>query len=105
MNITKGDEEFIRNIWLPWTGLRAVYIKFSNSQKKWPDIQIELEKIPIITVTPEWRRQDMHERHKRLVHEGLHSLGMEHGKIGRYDYNTIPSKDTYSRMVYRRLIK
>ena len=102
MNIPKEDIVFLRNKWLPWTGLRAVYIAWSNSRAKWPDIEIELENIPVITVTPEWRRQSMQERHKRLVHEGLHVLGMEHDEsIG---YSTIPSRDSYSKKVYRRLI-
>jgi len=102
MNISKGDINFIKNKLLPWTGLRAVYIAWENSKRKWPDIKIELGEIPIITITPEWRRQNKQERHKRLVHEGLHVLGMEHDEsIG---FSTIPARDSYSKKVYRSLI-
>ncbi len=101
MNIEKGDIDFIKNKWLPWTGLRAVYIRFSNSRQKWPDLWIELGRIPIITITREWMRQTRQERHKRLVHEGLHALGMEHNEsIG---FSTVPARDSYSKKVYRSL--
>ena len=102
--LTRGDFRFIRT--LGWIfKVKRIYINWSNSQKKWPDIWVEFGNIPIITVTAEWARQEVAERRKRLVHEYLHIFGMQHGKHGNYDYNTIPEKDTYSKMIYRGIIK
>ena len=102
--IPKGDVEFIREILLPWSGVRAVYIKQSDSTKKYPDIWLSYRgKIPMITVTREWARQTKKERHKRLVHEFLHILGMEHDEsIG---FSTFPKRDSYGMKMYRRLIQ
>jgi len=103
MHILEKDIQFIKNKWLPWTGLRAVYISWSNSAKKYPDIWVDMYKgIPRITITREWAGHDKHLRRSQLVHEGLHVLGMKHDEsIG---YSTIPSRDSYSKKVYRRLI-
>lgn len=99
----KGDVEFIRSKLLPWANVKSVIIAYSSSTKKWPDIWIQLGEVPVITVTKEWARQDVHERRKRLVHEFLHIKGMEHDeKIG---YSTVPARDSYSMKVYKSLIK
>ena len=102
MNISKGDIEFIENILMPKFRIKKLGIKYSSSKRKWPDIWISMNQVPIITVTQEWARQTMQERHKRLVHEALHIRGMEHDEsIG---YSTYPSRDSYSMRVYRRII-
>ena len=102
--ITTGDIEFVRHVLLPWSEVRAIYLEWDNSKKVYPDIWLSYRgRIPMITVTREWARQTMKERHKRLVHEFLHILGMEHD--GSIDYNTYPNKDKYSEKMYRRLIR
>lgn len=102
-NITNSDAAFIKNVLLPWSGVKAVRLFWSDSKKRWPDIWIKLSSVPVITVTAEWARQDVHERRKRLVHEFLHLQGLEHNEsIG---YSTYPEKDFYSKKVYRRLIQ
>lgn len=103
MNITKSDVDFIRNTLLPWASIKAIYLKWNNSTKKWPDIWIEKSFMPIITVTAEWRRQNIDERRKRLVHEFLHLKGLEHNEsIG---YSAFPNRDSYSIKIYRGLLK
>ena len=104
--MTDGDIKFVQDILLPWAGIRAVYIACSNSKKKYPDIWIDMYKgIPRITITKEWESHNKHLRRSQLVHEFLHLRGLNHGRIGKYDYNTRPELDTYSKKVYRRLIK
>jgi len=98
MVISKSDAAFIKNVLLPWSGVKAVRLFFSDSKKKWPDIWCQRTRIPVITVTAEWARQGVHERRKRLVHEFLHIKGLQHNdKIG---YNTVPSRDSYSKKIY-----
>ena len=100
--ITKSDINFIRLKLLPWSGLKAVKLATSNSTATYPDIWISLNGIPTITVTREWARQNTHERRKRLTHEVLHALGMNHdSSIG---YNSHPNEDRFSKAVYRKLI-
>jgi len=90
---------------MPRLGIQYVYLAWSDSQAKHPDIWLSYKDgIPMVTVTREWRRQDKQERHKRLVHELAchHAFGMEHDEsIG---FSTYPDKDIYSMEVYRRLI-
>ena len=81
-----------------------MYIGYNASKKKWPDIWVEKNDIPVITVTQEWRGHNKHLRRSQLVHEFLHLLGIEHGKIGNYDYNTTPGRDSYSKYVYGKLV-
>ena len=86
-------------------GIRKLRIDWSNSESRYPDIWCyPYEHPPRIMVTQEWRSHNMHLRRSQLVHELLHLVGYEHGKIGRYDYNTRPELDTYSKYVYRKLI-
>lgn len=102
MDIPKSDVQFIKRILLPWANLNAIYLRLSNSKKKWPDIWCKRTDTPIIIVTQEWARQNVHERRKRLVHEFLHLKGLEHDDTIKY--STYPEKDEYSKFVYRRLI-
>ena len=101
--ILKSDIEFIRLKLLPWSGLKSVKLATSSSTTNYPDIWIDMSNhVPVITVTKEWARQDVHERRKRLVHEFLHAMGMSHDEsIG---YSTYPNKDRFSKMVYMKLI-
>ena len=105
MNISKEDIKFVENTLMPWAGTRRLYIAYSPSKARWPDIWVTKNGIPKITVTEEWARHGAHLRRSQIVHEFLHILGLEHGRYGIYDYNTIPELDSYSKSVYRRLIK
>ncbi len=87
---------------MPYFGISALKLGVSSSRKKWPDIWVTLDKIPIVVVTREWAAQYVHERRKRLVHEFLHMRGLQHDdKIG---YSTIPAQDKYSMQIYNRII-
>jgi len=99
--IVESDIQFITNVLLPYFKIDRVIVGYSASQARWPDIWCERTRPPRITVTEEWRRQNMHERRKRFVHELLHVRGLEHGRIGRLNYHTIPEKDSYSKYVYQ----
>ena len=102
MILTKDDKEFMLKA-MPVFGIEKVKIAYSPSQARWPDIWVSLNRVPVITVTDEWRRQRPAERRKRLVHELLHCIGKQHDeKIG---YSTIPVRDKFSKMVYRKLIR
>ena len=79
--------------------IKSIAFDVSDSTKKYPDIWVEMNKVPVITVTREWARQNTNERRKRILHELLHVYGLEHDAgIG---YNSIPSKDTYSKDLYK----
>ena len=101
--LTKEDISFIKDTLMPWAGVRKLRLAYSDSKKVWPDVWISFNEIPTITVTNEWKRQDTHERRKRLVHEFLHIRGLEHDeKIG---FSTHPDRDSYSMRVYREIIR
>ena len=104
MNIPKGDVAFLRNVLLPWSGVQKVYLAWSDSKKSWPDIWVNMNGIPKITVTQEWRSHSSSLRRSQLVHEFLHLKGLEHGMHEGLDYNTHPEKDQYSKKVYHDLI-
>ena len=117
MIITKGDRNFIVNILMPHFRIRTLEIVFSKSKAKWPDIWVEIKPsperlpsgmfimpIPRITVTKEWQSQNMHERRKRLTHECIHLTGKDHDIYKGLDYNTKPELDTYSEMIYRKIL-
>ena len=104
MRLHKDDVRFIRTKLMPWVDLRELVIQWSASEKKWPDIWVEQGRVPVITVTREWARQGVHERRKRLVHEGLHLRGLKHGRIGGLEYSTKPSRDEYSVKIYQELV-
>ena len=103
MNISRGDIEFIKNILMPKFRINTLGIKYSSSRQKWPDIWVEKGVVPVVTVTQEWASHDTPLRRSQLVHEFLHLRGLEHGRIGKYNYNTRPELDSYSKAVYRRL--
>ncbi len=103
MDIPKSDVDFVKNILLPWSGVKAVRLFWSDSRKKWPDIWVQRGAIPIITLTAEWRSHDVHLRRSQLVHEFLHLQGLEHNDM--IGYSTYPEKDFYSKKIYRELIK
>jgi len=105
--LPKGDKEFIRKKLMPKLGIKSLRIRWSDySRTKYPDIWCEpWERPPRIVVTAEWRRQNMHERRKRLVHEGLHMKGFKHGKHDGLVYSTHPAQDTYSMKVYKGIIR
>lgn len=82
-------------------GIRKLAISWSNSTLSYPDIWVTFrERFDEITVTREWARQDVDERRKRLIHELLHIKGLKHGRFGGYYYATVPTEDSYSKMVY-----
>ena len=99
--IPDSDIRFIKQVLMPYAGVQKLFLAYSPSRACYPDIWVEKDGVPKITVTAEWRRQSTVERRKRLVHEVLHVIGMRHNEsIG---YSTIPSRDSYSMKVYRRL--
>ena len=105
--LTIGDRKFVLKMMRTFN-LKRLNIDRSRSTKKWPDIWCYPgERPPRIVVTAEWAKQNADERRKRLVHEivGHMVLRLEHGKIGKYDFSTIPAKDTYSMAVYQRISK
>ena len=95
---------------MPYFGIRSVALDFVKTGKKWPDIWLQTWMgYPKITVTEEWVRRPTHERRKRLVHELLHTRGLNHpfkgGKrIGKLFYSTFPDKDTFSMIVYKDIL-
>ena len=104
MNIlSEADIEFIKHILMPYFMVKKVQFDYHPSRAKYPDIWLEMDRVPRIVVTREWRRQDTHERRKRLVHEFLHIRGLEHNEtIG---FSTYPDRDSYSMRVYREIIR
>ena len=103
--ITERDRKFIRTKMLPYFGIKALNIDYSSSLARYPDIWVSLDRVPIITVTETWRRKSERQRHVELVHESLHIKGLQHGKYGGLDFNTKPALDSYSKKVYRDLIR
>ena len=98
-----GDSNFLKFA-MDKFGIRFVMVEWSGSQAKWPDIWCTISP-PEITLTKEWARQNYHERRKRLTHECLHLKGEQHGKRGDLLYSPVPEKDTYSKFVYRQIMK
>ncbi len=99
-----GDREFLTDRLMPYFGITKLLVKFDDkSTKKWPDLWCEPGDPPSITVTREWARQNTDERRKRLTHECIH-LGWGKDHNDAIGYNTVPAKDKYSMMVYRKII-
>ena len=96
------DRKFLRHA-LKYFNVHLIKLDYSPSKKSYPDIWISKNgKMPKITVTREWMKQNLAERHKRLVHELCHETGLEHSEeIG---FNTIPAKDTFSKKVYADIV-
>jgi hypothetical protein len=89
---------------LPYLGLKSIQIAQDDEYEgTYPDIWVQGK---TITVTREWARQEMHERRKRLLHEGLHLVGFGHGaKERRMGYYSQPAKDAYTKALYERELK
>lgn len=96
--LTQNDRHFLKR-GLKYFNVKMVRIEFSNSKATYPDIWVSMNgSMPKVTVTREWMKQMPSERNKRMTHELLHCVGLEHNsKIG---YDTVPSKDTFSKRVY-----
>ena len=100
--ISKEDRRFLTEKAMPYFGVKALKIEFSTSRKKYPDIWISFNQVPIITVTDEWKKQSLTNRRSRLTHELLHIFGMEHDEsIG---YSTFPARDKFSMRVYKHIL-
>ena len=95
-----NDWEWLRQV-MPEFGVKKVRVISISSTRRWPDIWIKLSRIPVITVTKEWMRQDARERRKRLTHELLHWAGLEHGVYNGFEFSTYPEEDTYSVAAYK----
>lgn len=100
--LTKADIAFLKK-GMAYFGFNKVRVKYSNSQKKFPDIWMARLDVLTIWVTPEWRRQNATSRKVRLCHELLHGISMEHDEeIG---YLSRPEKDKFSRRVYNDIVR
>ena len=103
--ISEGDKKFLDK-GMAYFGIKAIKIGWSESKKRYPDLWCEMTRPPKITVTAEWARQPMHERRKRLTHELAHiGWGLEHGKHRGLVYSTYPERDTYSKALYREILR
>jgi predicted metallopeptidase len=98
--LTRDEAHFVKRA-LMYFDIQRIAFKWDNSCKRYPDLWVTLDSTPIITVTQEWKNQTSKERMKRVIHELIHVVGINHNsKIG---YNSHPDKDTYSMKIYRRL--
>ena len=103
MKIPPGDIIWLESQAMPYFGVSALRIETDPSEKRWPDIWIVGNQI---TVTKEWLKQKYHERRKRLTHELVHySWGFDHGKKGKYDFNTVPCRDSFSMAIYLDILR
>ena len=98
-----GDINFLQQKAMPYFGISYVKLCWSSSKKQWPDIWAIPSESKIV-VTQEWLRQPAGERRKRLVHECLHFLGLEHGIYDGLEYSTYPKEDMYSLKIYRDIV-
>ena len=105
MPLLKSDLIWLKTKAMPYFGVKAIAIDYTETSARWPDIWIYLDRQPpLIMVTQEWKRQNVSERRKRLVHEILHLKGLQHGRVGRWRYDTIPFWDEFSKVVYRDIV-
>ena len=102
--LTSADARWVEDRLLPYLGLKSIQITQDEEYEgTYPDIWVQGG---VITVTREWARQGMHERRKRLTHEGLHLVGFGHGaKERRMGYYSQPAKDSYTKALYERELK
>jgi len=102
--LTSTDARWVEDRLLPYLGLKSIQIAQDDEYEgTYPDIWVQGK---TITVTREWARQEMHERRKRLLHEGLHLVGFGHGaKERRMGYYSQPAKDAYTKALYERELK
>ena len=100
--LTPSEKKFVRKA-MRYFGIKALRFSWDSSTKTYPDIWVNLNGMPVITVTQEWIRQPSGEKSKRITHELIHVFGKGHDeKIG---YSTFPDKDTFSKKVYDDIIK
>ena len=102
--INEGDKKFLDKA-MSYLRIRVIKIGWSDSKEKYPDLWCyPKERPPRIVVTQEWKKQSADERRSRLTHELLHVRGLQHGRIGKYNYSTYPVEDTYSKAMYRHIL-
>jgi len=97
--LTDNDRKFLKKAMREF-GINKLGIQWSDySKRRYPDIWVVSNgQYPVIVVTAAWKHQNEAERHKRITHEFLHLVGMEHdNSIG---YNTHPEKDSFSKRFY-----
>jgi len=103
--LTSADAKWVEDQLLPYLGVESLQIEQdAEYDKVYPDIWIQGS---VITVTKEWARQSLHERRKRLLHEGLHyAKGFGHGAKERaMGYYSEPAKDIYTRDLYEKVFR
>jgi hypothetical protein len=103
--LTSADAKWVEDQLLPYLGVESLQIEQdAEYDKAYPDIWIQGS---VITVTKEWARQGLHERRKRLLHEGLHyAKGFGHGAKERaMGYFSQPDKDVYTRDLYKKVFR
>ena len=103
--LTRGDIEFLFYKAMSFFSIRELRVVYDPSKAKWPDIWVSPNRIPEITVTETWRRKSAGQRRTELVHECLHIKGLQHGKKGKLEYSTHPVKDSFSRKVYKDILR
>ena len=100
--LTPSEKKFVRKA-MRYFGIKTLRFSWDDSKKTYPDIWVNLNGMPVITVTQEWMRQPSETKLSRITHELIHVLGKGHdSKIG---YNTVPAKDFFSKTVYDDIIK
>ena len=97
--LTPSEKKFVRKA-MRYFGIKTLRFSWDDSKKTFPDIWVNLNGMPVITVTQEWMRQSSKEKVKRIVHEILHIKGKEHNG----SYSTYPDKDVFSMKVYNDIV-
>ena len=98
--LTASDARWVEERLLPYLGVESIQItQDKDYDKTYPDIWVQGG---VITITREWARQGLHERRKRLLHEGLHlAKGFGHGARERaMGFFSQPAKDSYTKKLY-----
>lgn len=87
----------------PYFQIHEVKVQYlTDYKRKHPDIWCYPDK-KLIVVTDEWSRQNANERRKRLVHEVLHLVGVQHSR--KLKFSTFPDRDLFSIKVYNDIEK
>lgn len=104
--LTPGDRRFIEAYLLPYFRIHHLKFGITKGTAEYPDIWCDPSKVPpVIMANQTWARQTIPERRKRVVHELLHFIGMQHGRKGKLMYSTYPAKDTFSKAVYLDIVR
>jgi hypothetical protein len=94
------DASFLRRA-MRYFGIEKLSVR--DDLEETPDIAVDLGKTPpVILLGRKWYKANRAERQKRLVHECLHVIGLEHNR--KLSYDTKPEKDKLSMAVYRDII-